>query len=1086
MKAKFLIGLLSFLVLCNSLFFADLRAETIFLDTSFGSSGFALINEGSDAYVTQVAMQTDGKILALGMCTLADVPTIFLARFTTTGSLDTTFNTTGIVTLNYGTNVYASSLAVQTDGKILIAGNTRDNGATKALIARYTTSGSPDSTFGSGGIVTLLIGTSTSALVVAEQIIDTTTYVLITGQSDNNNDSYMFIARYEDDGTPDTTFGSGGTVLVQHGLITTPMAMAVLSDAKILIGGSVVTGNRDMFLTRYTGNGTLDTDFGTEGITITSVPTSVDDSIRDFVIQGDGKIVAVGSTQIAGRVRILLARYSASGFLDNTFGNEGITTTVLGTDAFGSSISIKSNGTFVISGAVGEVGYLARYLANGSLDTDFGNDGFITTTLLSSLTSFPSCLDTSERMLIGGCLGEEGVVARYRAAATDYVSIASPVDASTITSDTFGISGHSSRSGLTVRVTIGSTEVASVATDSDGNWNAGTFSLPNNTTPPGYAIKADFINGGSVIATQTIHVYVNVSGAPDVVSIASPVHGSTVTTCMPTISGGSSEGGQSVEVKVDNVVITTVTTDSIGSWSAGNTCFMDDGTHTVDVKLLYGTQPTATSTFTVSSHVGPQGPQGPTGASGLTGVSGTTGLTGKTGVTGVSGVTGLSGLTGYSGLTGLTGHTGRTGNTGFSGFSGSTGLSGMTGISGLTGISGMTGMTGMTGRTGATGPTRLGNIVRVDAVYGNDSIGQRNGDPFATITAALAVAQSGDTVWIFPGTYGAGETFPFSVSSGVNIKGLQKADCIINASVTTATDLFTFYYGNAIENLTINLTGYTDVLVRGIVFSSTATANSYISNVDLNVTLSAGSSAASNAVGVYSNGSGAPGSNWVNLRQSNITVTYNGTGSGRGILLDTSANKFYVSDSNITATLASGAGTAYGVQTNTANAVCDIRASTIFGTTYSTQQSLGSIVLTATDISSTGLVGLGWTDGMTPKILLWSKTGLLSTGSNYLYPGIYGSTTTIRAATQVMISQAMTVKAISVHVSVAPSTNPVLFTVYKNSGTTLITMSLAAGAMSATATGNSVVFNAGDLISINVNKNGAGNCNDVIVAMEFY
>ena len=134
------------------------------LDTSFGTDGMAITNLDASA-VHSAAIQSDGKIVVAG----ASSNDFALVRYNTNGSLDTGFDTDGIVTTDIGTNTYDAghSVAVQSDGKIVVAGR----GANGAALVRYNTNGSLDTSFDTDGKVTLVqvFGSSRASIATALQ-----------------------------------------------------------------------------------------------------------------------------------------------------------------------------------------------------------------------------------------------------------------------------------------------------------------------------------------------------------------------------------------------------------------------------------------------------------------------------------------------------------------------------------------------------------------------------------------------------------------------------------------------------------------------------------------------------------------------------------------------------------------------------------------------------------------------------------------------------------------------------------------------------------------------------------------------------
>jgi uncharacterized delta-60 repeat protein len=590
----------SFLMLLT-IMFLQLHG-TVFLDTHFGVSGLATITNGVDSTITDIATQADDKIVVLGMNDFETSPTIFLARLTAQGALDTTFNTSGIVILQYGTNVFARSLAVQPNGKIVIAGYTIINDVPQLLIARYTSAGVLDTTFGSGGIVTQLINQNTTISAVALQTINQTPFILVAGQTFINQVPCGYIARYDDQGSLDTTFGTDGVVTLQHGQAITPAALEVQNDSKILLAGSVLDDNQKIVIARYTSEGVLDNDFGNQGRVIISAPGSDDDSIAGMLVQADGAIVLVGRSQIDGVGAILIIRYSGQGVPDEYFGIHGISTTTFDSEAHASSVSIKSDGTYVISASIGGNGTLLHYVSNGTLDTTFGVDGLIKSTLTSAIDSYPSLLSASQKIILGGSVGGNGVIACYRADSNDFVDITSPADGSTVTTSTILFSGRSSQANSAITIKNGTTVIATATTDNYGNWNAETSSVfPNGT----YVFTVELVNGGIVVASH-IHT-ITINASTDTIAINSPAIGSTITTATPTISGTSSQGGKSVKVSLDGSVLAMGKTRSSGSWRLAYpseySAVIPSGAHVLTVDLMDGTTILATTSSAFTSSV---------------------------------------------------------------------------------------------------------------------------------------------------------------------------------------------------------------------------------------------------------------------------------------------------------------------------------------------------------------------------------------------------------------------------------------------------------------------------------------------------
>jgi uncharacterized delta-60 repeat protein len=274
------------------------------LDPTFNGTGkvltdFSIGFEGRDtAYA--LAIQSDGKIVAAGAAEDANGSSDFaLARYNPDGTLDPTFNATGMVLTDFtgsgGLDV-ALSMAIQPDGKIVAAGT---------ALARYNPDGTLDPTFNATGKVL----TDFNARALA---IQSDGKIVTAGSSAANGSSDFALARYNPDGTLDPTFNGTGKVLTDFsgsGSGDGALSMAIQSDGKIVAAGSSdASGSIDFALARYRSSGRLDRRFGANGKVLTDFTRSFDDA-QALAIQWDGKIVAAGASRAIGTSDFALARY---------------------------------------------------------------------------------------------------------------------------------------------------------------------------------------------------------------------------------------------------------------------------------------------------------------------------------------------------------------------------------------------------------------------------------------------------------------------------------------------------------------------------------------------------------------------------------------------------------------------------------------------------------------------------------------------------------------------------------------------------------------------------------------------------------
>jgi uncharacterized delta-60 repeat protein len=308
-------------------------------DTSFGGSGVVVTPLSNfDDFALSVAIQADGKIVVAGV---GGGGGFAVVRYNPNGSLDTTFNGTGKVFTQINASNYARSVATQSDGKIVVAGESYDSSTGGFTLVRYNTNGSLDTSFDNDGIVTTKVGNAfSSAYAVA---IQADGKIVAAGNSSGG----LSLVRYNADGSLDTTFN--GT-----GIVTNPgspaLSVAIQADGKILTANGLNGLNSENRLVRYNANGTPDTSFGGTG----SVATGI--FVNSVVLQANGKIVAAGFTEFGEGTAFAVIRLNGNGSHDATFGGTGTIITPIVTQvyygSFANSVAIQPDGKIVAAGGV--------------------------------------------------------------------------------------------------------------------------------------------------------------------------------------------------------------------------------------------------------------------------------------------------------------------------------------------------------------------------------------------------------------------------------------------------------------------------------------------------------------------------------------------------------------------------------------------------------------------------------------------------------------------------------------------------------------------------------------------------------------
>jgi uncharacterized delta-60 repeat protein len=346
--------------------------------------------------ITSSAIQSDGKIVGVGMVNGYDFGVV---RYNTDGSLDTTGfgSPNGYVTTDFGGYDMPFAVAIQSNGKIVVGGTSNGNFA----LARYNTDGTLDSSFGSGGKVTTAVGINYDASINSIAIQSADQKIVAAGNAElsgSNSNTHFALARYTTTGGLDGTFGSGGivnTVMADANThADTAQSVAIQSNGEIVAGGYAyrgVTTGYDFAVARYSSGGVLDNGFGSGGKAYTSFANSGygDDDGWTLAIQpSDQKIVVageVGTPANSNYTLFGLARFTTGGVLDSTFGTGGQVSTDFGdhNDVL-RSIALQSDGSIVAAGDVNDNSassdfVLARYTTNGGLDGTFGTGGKVTT-----------------------------------------------------------------------------------------------------------------------------------------------------------------------------------------------------------------------------------------------------------------------------------------------------------------------------------------------------------------------------------------------------------------------------------------------------------------------------------------------------------------------------------------------------------------------------------------------------------------------------------------------------------------------------------------------------------------------------------
>lgn len=345
------------------------------LDASFDVDGLLTtdLSTGGDS-AQAVAVQSDGKLVVAGGSNGGDSTVV---RYDIDGTLDATFSGDGVVTTDLS-GATASDVAIQNDGKIVVSSRWLGVGPDGDFtVARYNTDGSLDSSFSGDGIATTDFGGGDRASGLSLQpdgkIVVAGSRVVggaFGGLSD------FAVARYNIDGSPDSTFAGDGmqTISFANESLGEAQAtdVAVQGDGRLVIVGlarqpSFVSGR--FGLVRLHADGLPDSTFSGDGKTTTPI---IGDGAQAVAIQPDNKLVVAGDD--ANLEDFAVARHAPDGSLDSSFSGDGVATADLGGWDIGHDLAVQSDGRIVVVGWTSDFA-LARFNPNGALDSTFSSDG---------------------------------------------------------------------------------------------------------------------------------------------------------------------------------------------------------------------------------------------------------------------------------------------------------------------------------------------------------------------------------------------------------------------------------------------------------------------------------------------------------------------------------------------------------------------------------------------------------------------------------------------------------------------------------------------------------------------------------------
>ncbi len=373
------------------------------LDTTFGTGGKVTTDLGGDDIGRAVAVDSNDKIIVAGEFNSGGSGDFALVRYNIDGNLDNLFGNSGMVITDIGADDRGRAVVIDSNGMIIIGGDSLV-AASDFAVARYNNIGVLDALFNGVGFVTTDF--DNRAEPAMDVIIDLNGKIVTAGFAHNGTDYDFGIVRYNSDGSLDTSFNTNGMVTTDLGGDDRISGVGIDSNSKIVVvGRSGSISDYDFAVVRYNGDGTIDTSFGVNGVVIIDLG-GTDDRGREITFDSSGRIVIVGRSNGAGNNDFVVMRFNNDGSPDTTFGANGVVITDIGGNDRGRAVVIDSNGRIIVLGTSDSQGdndfTVLRYNSDGSLDTTFDTNGIVAIDFGGDERGVDIALDSIGMIIVAG------------------------------------------------------------------------------------------------------------------------------------------------------------------------------------------------------------------------------------------------------------------------------------------------------------------------------------------------------------------------------------------------------------------------------------------------------------------------------------------------------------------------------------------------------------------------------------------------------------------------------------------------------------------------------------------------------------
>lgn len=381
------------------------------LDPSFSGDGL-LVSELSfySDEVHALAVDAQGRTLGVGWTDDGSTVATFLHRLAEDGTPDPSFGAGGVTySLGSGELRYAHAAGLQSTGNIIVAGLLYDQNLDgNAMVLRYLPDGTPDASFGNGGLLSLDYGAGFGFQSAWAMHILPDDRIVLTGEDGENG---LTVACLTPDGALDPSFGNGG---VAHAGVSfsSGLCLHAYPDGSILAGGYRVDGGSDWLLARFASDGALDASFGTNGIATLDIGGGDTEFMRGMGVLSDGRIAVCGSRSTSGLDDVpTMALFNADGTLDGSFGDNGLLSMLFTAPQWGQAraLIVQPDDKLLVAGFRAQPGaaanndfFLIRLLSDGTFDPSFAG-GLVYTDVSGSYDrAFAMALTPTGAVVVGG------------------------------------------------------------------------------------------------------------------------------------------------------------------------------------------------------------------------------------------------------------------------------------------------------------------------------------------------------------------------------------------------------------------------------------------------------------------------------------------------------------------------------------------------------------------------------------------------------------------------------------------------------------------------------------------------------------